>query len=253
MDLLWFGRLDVWEQLQARLAAYGISLCHPGHPECVARWQRDLTSAFLVDLGVEVHLSFGCPTEIPPSVPVIAYVDQRAESIGRLNRLLTDQLVIGVVGEGVTDSGIEIARLLATAKVNSLSFCCTHELVQKLNGAPQLLLTAIRLTFLQPSAFATVDAVARHASMSRRALNRLLARHGLVPNCLLRAARVARLLDVVYAAGSVQDALQRSGISDQRSVRRHLQSIFTQSNLDCVIQQPKRTLLSRLLQSCRQT
>jgi DNA-binding phage protein len=253
VDLLWFGRLDIWEQLQARLTAYGISLCHPAQPDCVARWQRESISAFLVDLGAEVHQSFGCSAETPPSLPVIAYVDQRAESIGRLNGLLSNQLVIGVIGEGVTDSGLEIARLLATTKVNSLSFCCTHELVQQLNGAPQLLLTAIRQTFRQPDAFATVDAVARHASMSRRALNRLLARHGIVPNHLLRAARVARLLDVVNAAGTVQDAMQRSGISDQRSVRRYLQSIFTKSNLDCVIQQPRRTLVSQVLQSCRQT
>lgn len=124
-----------------------------------------------------------------PYTPVVFYVSDPSKALRIIARFPTRERSDAVVA-GLDDGPEEIARVIESAFSSTLVGELFKRLAPSLSGAPDGLIRAVRELFSNPRVFRTVNDLAAAACMSRRSLDRWLARSRIVAGAeLLQIAK----------------------------------------------------------------
>lgn len=161
-----------------------------------------------------------------PEIPVIAYVSVSASAIRAVQRLVaagaTDVVVRGV-DDSVPVLGASIERVVARSGARRLA-SFVGEAVEAL---PPEIARALALLFDRPDLVRSVPELAVAAGVSRRSLDRWLARAGLAPaRTLLACARATAAFHVLAAGGTHRRrAAAAAGYASSRALSRDLRAL----------------------------
>jgi len=161
-----------------------------------------------------------------PSIPVIGYVSVTASAI-RVVQALVRSGAPEIVIRGVDDSLDALAGVIHRAVAKCGWGDLANALDPPLRALPLPIGAAIQTAFTHPKQVRSVSDLAAAARMTRRSLDRWLARAGLSPaRTLLSCARVNAAFHLL-AGGSVRvgEAALLVGCSSPRSLTRELSAI----------------------------
>jgi AraC-like DNA-binding protein len=161
-----------------------------------------------------------------PSIPVIGYVSVTASAIRAVQALVRSgapDIVIRGVDDSVDALAGAIRRAVATCGWGDVATA----LDARLQALPPPIVTAIQAAFTHPEQARSVSDLAAAARMTRRSLDRWLARTGFSPaRTLLSCARVNAAFHLL-AGGNVSaaEAALLVGYSSPRSLTRELSTV----------------------------
>jgi len=167
----------------------------------------------------------------PPLTPVVAYVSVTASAMHaviRLVRASTAEIVI----RGVDDSREMLEAAAHRAVASSAAAQLVSDVGAPFDSLPPEIVEAIRFAFVRPDRVRSVEDLAASARMTRRSLDRWLARAGITSaRTLLSCARATAAYHLI-AVGNVQRrrAAALSGYSSARSLARGLRDVAGQND-----------------------
>jgi len=164
--------------------------------------------------------------ELVPSIPVIGYVSVTASAI-RVVQTLVRSGAPEIVIRGVDDSLDALTGAIQRAVATSAWGGVASVIDASLQALPAPVATAIHAAFTHPQQVRSVSDLAAAARMTRRSLDRWLARAGFCPaRIVLSCARVNAAFHLL-AGGSVRvaEAALLLGYASSRSLTRELSAI----------------------------
>ena len=170
-----------------------------------------------------------------PGVPVIGYVSVTASAI-RVVQALVRSGAPEIVIRGVDDSLDALAGAIHRAVATSGWVGIASAIEAPLQSLPGPIATAIQAAFRHPQQVRSVSELAAAARMTRRSLDRCLARAGFCPaRTLLSCARVNAAFHML-TGGSVRvaEAALLVGYASSRSLTRELSAISGCSALEAI-------------------
>lgn len=142
-----------------------------------------------------------------PYLPVVFFVSNAAAALPLIARFPTRERCEAVVAT-IDDGSREIGRAIEAAAGSSLVARLLRHAWPLLADVPPSLFRTVRHVFTNPRFFRTVDDLAASANMTRRTLDRCLARRGLVSGAeLLQAARALHAVRLARDMIVVRDEL----------------------------------------------
>jgi AraC-like DNA-binding protein len=163
---------------------------------------------------------------LAPSIPVIGYVSVTASAI-RVVQALVRSGAPEIVIRGVDDSLDALAGAIQRAVATSAWGGVAGIIATSVQALPVPVATAIHAAFTHPRQVRSVSDLAAAARMTRRSLDRWLARAGFCPaRIVLSCARVNAAFHLL-AGGSVRvaEAALLVGYASSRSLTRELSAI----------------------------
>jgi AraC-like DNA-binding protein len=160
-----------------------------------------------------------------PTVPVVAYTALTPEALRSVVEL-AKRGVRHVVLRGFDDEPRRLRELLEALPARRLGRAALDSIADELSGASSMVRRAFTRLYDSPHLFHSVESLARHAGVTRRTLDRWLAKQGLASaRMMLFTARLAQAYHYLGEEGFlVEDVTRKLGYSSPRVFARQVRA-----------------------------